>query len=217
MMMWTPLAALLTVVQAATLNVQFVGNAGFELSDGATTIVTDLPYRSGASGYMKYEFADLHPRGRVIAVITHAHADHFDRELFLQRNWEIIAPEEVTRGLPAERVLDAAGGITVGRFHIEPVATPHGRTEHYSYRISWSGWRLYFTGDTEDPSDLLRMSDLDVAFVTPWLLCEIARRGAKVPARRVILHHQFPYRDSPHCLDPEVLEQGEGFSLRARR
>ena len=39
--------------------IEFIGNAAFRITDGTTTLLTDFPYRSGASGYMSYEAADI--------------------------------------------------------------------------------------------------------------------------------------------------------------
>ncbi len=200
-----------------TLHIRFIGNAAFELSDGTTTLGTDLPYQSGAFGYMTYDVTGVSPPGDVVSVITHRHADHFEASLFERRNWRIIGPREVTTRLPPDRVLAAARRTTIGPFVVTPYPTPHSDTEHYSYLIEWHGRRLYFTGDTEDPAHLLSVEKLDIAFVTPWLLCEIARRGASVPARQVILHHQFPDGRSRVCGTPRRMTQGERISVPAIR
>ena len=207
------LVLIAAVAGSDSLTIRFVGNPAFEISDGETTLVTDLPYQSGAFGYMTYDFDAVQPSGRVVAVITHRHADHFDPALFRQRGWEVIGPAEVTANLPEHRVIALEESVSVGEFRITRYRTPHSDTEHYSYLISWDGRRLYFTGDTEDPSHLLSMAELDVAFVTSWLLCAIAERGASVPSRQVILHHQFPRRETRACLEPRVIEQGGTFVL----
>ena len=195
------------------LRIQFIGNAAFAMSDGETTLVTDLPYRSGAFGYMTYELGDFHPSGRVVALITHRHADHFEPALFLRQSWHVIGPFEVTGGLPAERVIPLTDTVEVGDIRIATYLTPHGDTEHYSYLVMWGDMRLYFSGDTDDASYLLQMNELDVAFVTPWLLCAVAERGRAVPAKQVILqHHHLDLRDST-CLEHRVLAQGEVVEL----
>jgi len=197
-----------------TLQITFIGNAAFELTDGETTLVTDLPYQSGAFRYMTYDLDAVEPQGDVISVVTHRHDDHFDPTLFLQQDWSIIGPEEVTQGFPADRVIALAPVIQAGPFTIRPLRTSHRDTEHYSYLITWRGRRLYFTGDTEDPSNLLTMEQLDVAFVTSWLLCAAAV-SASIPADQVILHHQYPDARPPTCAHNVALDQGESFRLVA--
>jgi hypothetical protein len=200
----------------SALRIQFIGNASFAMSDGETTLVTDLPYRSGASGYMTYDLGDFDPVGRVVALITHRHADHFEPALFVRQSWQAIGPFEVTGGLPAERVIPLTDTVEVGNFRIATYPTPHGDTEHYSYLVMWDGRRLYFTGDTDDPSYLSQMNDLDVAFVTPWLLCATAERAGTVAAEQLILqHHHLDMRDST-CLEHRVLAQGEVMELASR-
>jgi hypothetical protein len=54
---------------------------------------------------------------------------------------------------------------------------------------SWpSGADGSFTGDTEDPTELLRAKDLDVAFVTPWSIATINTSGRRIDARTVIMY-----------------------------
>ena len=151
----------------------------------------------------------------MVAVITHRHDDHFDPTLFQQQDWSIIGPEEVTRNFPGDRVIALSSEMRVGSFTIQPLQTPHRDTEHYSYLITWGGRRLYFTGDTEDPTTLLAMEQLDVAFVTPWLLCEAADRSTSIPAEQIILHHQYPGARAPTCERNLALDQGGNFRLVA--
>ncbi len=49
--------------QSPTLSITIVGNAGVLLSDGATSLLVDLPYESGAFGYQTYDPSDLNPPG----------------------------------------------------------------------------------------------------------------------------------------------------------
>ena len=38
-----------------TLEIRFIGNAAFELTDGRTTLLVDFPYESGTGGFMAYD------------------------------------------------------------------------------------------------------------------------------------------------------------------
>jgi hypothetical protein len=73
--------------------------------------------------------------------------------------------------------------------YVYPRPTPLGDTAHYSYLVQWSGRRLYFTGDTRDPKDLLEISEVDVAFVTPVLLEAVEKAHRKIGARTVVVYH----------------------------
>ena len=202
--------------QAPELQVRFIGNEGFELSDGETTILTDLPYEPGASGYMEYDFEALNPQGRVVSLVTHRHADHFDEDLFLQRDWSIIGPVEVTDRLPLTRVIPLSPAIQVGAFTVRAHRTAHSDVEHYSYLVTWHGLRLYFVGDTENPSHFLSVPDLTVAFLTPWLGCTAGAFGRGMNAERIVLYHHAEGEGTRGCFDAQVMRQGESFTLRPR-
>ena len=201
--------------QATELTIRFIGNEGFELSDGETTILTDLPYQPGAFDYMRYDPEALDPQGRVISLITHRHADHFDEALFLERDWNIIGPVEVTARLPAGRVVPPGPAIKVGEFTIRAHRTAHSDVEHYSYLVTWRGLRLYFVGDTENPSHLLSVPNLTVAFLTPWLGCTAAAFGRGIDAETIVLYHHHEGEGTRGCFEARVMQQGESFTLTA--
>ena len=208
------LGVALTVCSAPEpLRIRFIGNAAFELADGRTTLMLDFPYESGTGGFMTYDGASVRPTGRVVAVFTHSHRDHFDRDLLLERGWPVVGPVELTSRLPADRVLAAADTVTVGEFHIVPLAERHADLEHCSYLITWRGRRIYDSGDAMDPTRLESMPELDVALVGEGLLCWMAQqRGARVPAREVMAFHFFT-GESRRCLGSRALEQGESIAL----
>jgi hypothetical protein len=66
-----------------------------------------------------------------------------------------------------------------------------------AYLVEWSGLRLFFTGDTEDPGALLAARDLDVAFVSPWLLRRIVDDDRRVDARRVVVSRRVSAQLGP--------------------
>lgn len=205
----------LTPLPSDSLTVQYVANAGVILSDGETSLLIDLPYTSGAYDLMTYDPSALAPTGRVVVVVTHRHVDHFEPSLFGFRGWEIMGPDEVTATLPVERVL-AGRSHEIGAFRVEGLRTSHGDTEHYSYLVTWGGWRLYFVGDTEDPSYVLGMADLDVVFITPWLTCQVEVAGGSLNVELEILYHQFPDGRIPVCGNPRMMEPGESTYLARR-
>lgn len=207
-------AVALTLPQTDSLRISYVGNAGFELSDGATTLLVDLPYESGAFDLMTYDPSSIEGVGATVAVITHRHADHFDPTLFLAKEWLVFGPSEVAAGLPADRVIHG-DEQRIGEFVVRRFRTPHRDTEHYSILIVWGGRRLYFVGDTEDPGHMLGMRGLDVLFVTPWLTCAMERVGGTPDAHELILHHQFPDGRLDVCGNPRIVKQGDSWSISA--
>lgn len=195
------------------LDVTMVGNAGVILTDGATSLLVDLPYESGAHGYMPYDPAALDPPGSVTSIITHDHTDHFDPDLFVERDdWRILGPPSVTEGLPAARVVEG-DSIRFGGFDVVVVPTPH-TPDHRSYRVRWGGRVLHFTGDTEDAARLRDSPAIDVLFVTPWLSCTAGLDVAAVAQRR-IAYHLNPRGTDRVCGQVEILPQGTSFRIEA--
>lgn len=206
-----PAILLFLAVQAPTLTVEFVGNAGVSLSDGSTTLLVDLPYEPGAFGYMRYDPGALRPAGTVVSVITHDHRDHFDPGLFLARaEWRVVGPPSVTRHVPAGRRL-SGDSVQIGAFAVVAIATPHTE-DHRSYRVRWRGRVLHFVGDTEQPESLAG-GPVDLLFVTPWLSCLVAGSGRGSFGRRSIAYHHRADRSDRMCGPVEVPQQGTRFSL----
>ena len=210
------LAAFTACTPPPTLSIRFIGNAAFELTDGRTTLLVDFPYESGTGGFMTYDSAAVRPRGRVLALFTHRHSDHFDREALLVRGWPAYGPAEVLALLPPDRVLSRADSIAFGALRVVRIPERHVRhaeVENVAFLITWRGRRIYHSGDTVDPADLQAMPELDVALVQENLLCWMAQqRGARVLAREVIAFHFFAGA-SRRCLGARALAQGESVEL----
>lgn len=197
---------------AQELSVQFVGNEGVVLSDGETSLLVDLPYRSGAYGYEEYDPAALQPEGRVISVVTHHHVDHFDPQIFLAREgWEFFGPPSAAAVLPRARVLPG-DTLEAGGFRVEAIPTEH-TPDHRSYVVEWGGRRLVFVGDTNDPSFLSGLPPVDVLFVSPWLACAMVEAGIAMDLGRGIYYHRRADGSDRWCGGFEQLEQGAGFVL----
>lgn len=214
--MWHVLAAsIATQAGAQELSVQLIGNAGVMVSDGTTSLLVDLPYEPGASGYESYEPATLRPLGAVVAVITHHHKDHFDRSLFVpNESWRIIGPPSVTAGISGTRVL-SGDSVTVGAFAITVLPSPH-TSDHRSYRIRWKGRVLHFVGDTESVASIPPAPRIDVLFVTPWLQCALLRENRASTWDRAVLYHRRVTRTDEICGAAEPLEQGTRFTMAPR-
>jgi len=191
---------LLVMTQRPVLEARFIGNMAFAITDGAVTVITDFPYQSGYSGYMTYDPAEIRSSTpSTLVLITHRHPDHWEPALFARTDWKVVGPRDVTAGIAAERVVPLSARIAFGPVQIEPLETPHARIGHYSYIVAWHGRRLYFSGDTESVDRLIATTDLDVAFISPWLYRSVIRRDARVQAKRIVIYHHHPGEKVPDC------------------
>lgn len=196
-----------------TLDARFIGNMAWSITDGAFTLMSDFPYDSGAvSGYMTYNAATevKSSTAETLSLITHRHGDHWSPAWFLKTNWKIVGPRDVTAGLPPDRVVPVSVRFPYGPLRIDVIDTPHANIGHYSYVVSWHGKRLYFSGDTDSPTHLMALGDLDVAFVSPWLYRAVRRAGGRVDAERVVIYHHTPGEALPECdLRCQMPRQGD--------
>lgn len=198
-----------SVVPAQTAT--FIGNCGFRIQFGDKVIYTDFPYQSGYSGYNTYELPQGFHTEIGTALITHTHRDHFDSTLFAQCRLSLIAPH-----LPNEVNHRAITALSKAGIRITAIPTEHADMPHNSYLVEWNGHRLYFTGDTEDTTALLAATDLEAAFVTPWLIAAVNKAGGTINAKTVIMYHhekgEFDGRTvKAPCTDCQLLipKQGE--------
>jgi hypothetical protein len=84
---------------------------------------------------------------------------------------------------------------------------------HRSYLVTWHGLRIYITGDTGVYAQLVRQTDLDVAFVTPWLVRELRKTGATVKADKVVVYHHKADEKKPPCETCLFPKQGDTFEI----
>lgn len=201
------------------LTATFIGNEGWHISDGEYTLLTDFPYQSGYSRYMTWEWSgvpQIKDPTKLLLVTTHEHRDHFAAELFQRLNpAAVIGPATVRAAAPTKGIAPT-GDARFGPIRVRAISTPHADLEHYSYVIEWHGVRIYLPGDTEEATSLIEAKDLDVAFVTPWVL-RVAERGkSKIDARRVIVvHHEAGESVAPYQ-GSTVPRQGDVIVLQSR-
>jgi L-ascorbate metabolism protein UlaG (beta-lactamase superfamily) len=198
--------------EPSPLRATFIGNMAFAISDGETTLFSDFPYRSGAFGYMEYNPGAIRLAPDGVSLITHEHADHWDARAFSGMQSWLVAHPDISAQVPESRVLPWSERIDYKGMIIEPIATEH-TDAHNSYRVTWHGVRMYFTGDTEDLSDLLAQTDLDVAFVSVWLAERIAREGLSVDADRILIYHHTVGERRAMPDNAMLPAQGDTFTL----
>jgi L-ascorbate metabolism protein UlaG (beta-lactamase superfamily) len=211
--MGTLLAVLLAAAATNTLNATFIGNMAVYITDGRVALVTDFPYESGYGGYMRWS-GDPLPKGpRPLCVITHSHRDHFLPALAAPTCGRLLGPKDVEQSVRVT-ALGLDPEVRWEGLVIRPMASPHAGLEHYSYVVEWNGLRLYFTGDTEDATALLAAKDLDVAFVSPWLLRAVQKAGRRIDARTMVVYHHRDGEAVPPFQDRIVPAQGQALVLK---
>jgi len=202
------------------LRIRFIGNAAFEIDDGRHTLLVDFPYVSGAGGFMTFDSGAVRPRGPVLALFTHRHLDHFDRDALLARGWPAYGPPDLLALLPSDRVFSRADSVGFGAFAVVRLperGVHHADVDGAAFLISWRGRRIYHSGDVVDPAALEAMPELDVALVQQNLLCWMAQqRGARVPAREIVVFHHVA-GGARGCLGARALGQGESIALTPLR
>lgn len=192
-----------------SLEARFIGNEAFWISDGDYSLMTDFPYKSGIYDTMTYDFNFGEVKGNVLSLVSNRHEDHFDPMLFIDQNWMIAGPREVTIQLPQNRVVKFSDVITFGPIKIMPKKSPFAHVEHYSYLVEWDGRRLFFTGDTEDTDILKNLPQLDMLFITPWFYRKAKTNDLLPDVRKIIIYHHKKNEIVPDCTGCIIPEQGQ--------
>ena len=201
---------------AAELTVTYIGNMAFHITDGETTLLSDFPYKSGAHGYMEYDIDDVPPIENGLSLVTHAHADHWNKDQFEKMDLSVLGPSSVTDKVDPEKVIpfDADEPMTFRGIEVQAIEMPHGPPkQHYSYLVTWHDLRLYFTGDTETPADILQREDIDIMFITPWLIRTIERQDLTLDTKVLVVYHQKIGEEFPPFQDYKRMKEGESFSV----
>ncbi len=204
------------VSHGGELTFTFIGNMAFHITDGEQTLLSDFPYSSGAFGYMEYDEAEVPPIENGLCLITHTHTDHWNARLFEAMDTKVIAPPAATTRLDQERVVPLTEDalMTVGAIQVEAIKTPHRLApQHYSYLVTWHGVRLYFPGDTETPEYMLKERDIDVMFISPWLVRTIERQDLSLDTEVLVVYHQKADEDIPPFQDYKRMEPGASFTV----
>lgn len=169
--------------QSDTVQIKFLANAGFQLTDGKHSLIIDFPYKSGAYGYMEYSerAIDEIPENAIL-LFTHKHADHYSRKAVKSlsnpayctgNRKKLIKIEEAMPGLKIESFK------THHRFSLR----------HFSYLITWHGLKFYISGDTEHPETIASIKDIDYAFIPYWILLYTNEKNLSIDAQYKIIYH----------------------------
>ena len=189
------------VVQAknnAGTEIQFspIQHASFVITTGQYTIFVDPT--GSVEKYASFVKPD-------IIVITHEHADHFDKDLINKLKSEtttVIAPSIITSALGYGHVMNNGDTFNNKSIKVEAIpmynTTPerlkyHKKGVGNGYVITMNSKRIYISGDTEDIPEILRLKNIDYAFVCMNLPYTMSAEQA---AKTVLAFHPkyvYPY------------------------
>lgn len=172
--------------QSNDIEITFLGNAGFSMSDGVTHIYFDFPYKSGAYGYMTYNESELdNLKENGIFIFTHKHADHYSKKLLKKINGKVYAK--------SSRKKISELNKEIPDFNIQAIKTKHRfSTSHYSYLLEWKGIRFFISGDTEHPETIGSIKSIDYAFVPYWILSIAKEKEIEIDTKTKVLYHLYP-------------------------
>jgi hypothetical protein len=172
--------------QTNEIEITFIGNAGFYMTDGNREIYFDFPYKSGAYGYMTYNEAELNKiKDSSIFIFTHKHADHYSKKLVKKLKGKVYAGRNRKKINKLEK--------DIPDFKIKSYKTKHRFSfKHYSYVIEWHGKKLFVSGDTEHPETIGMIKNIDFAFIPTWILFYAKEKNINVDAKTKVLYHLYP-------------------------
>jgi len=186
------LFTLLTCAQPGKIEVTFIGNCGFFLTDGRVNLYVDFPYKSGAHGYMTYDSRALDTiRSHSVFLFTHGHSDHYSRKLFKRTDQKLYGPWPVEGYLAGKRKysLKALNDSMAG-FSVREYRTKHGFSlKHLSYLLTWNGRRIFISGDAETCDTACSLKNLDLVIGPVWLIQDSKKRGLKIDTKKIIISH----------------------------
>ena len=204
----------ITAIKHASLRIQY---------DGLEIQVDPVAEYAPATDYSTFPKAD-------VILVTHEHFDHFDRDAIAalrKDGTEIVANPAVQKMLGSgtammngeSRVI--AKGIkldAVPAYNITPGHTqfhPKGRDNGYVFMID--GLRIYIAGDTEDIPEMVKLKDIDIAFLPcnqPYTMTpeQVAKAARTIKPKVLFPYH---YSQTPVKRVAELLA-GSGIDVRIR-
>ncbi|MEC7763298.1 MAG: MBL fold metallo-hydrolase [Pseudomonadota bacterium] len=186
---------------AGDITVHPVAHASFVMETPKGVIYVDPV--GAAEDYADFPAPDL-------ILITHEHGDHFNAEVLVAlvgAETALITNPAVNGMLPAE-VADGAVSMANGDnmdwdgLGIEAIPaynTSEGRTDFHpegrdnGYVLSFDGFRVYISGDTEDTPEMRALEDIDLAFVCMNLPFTMDAAAAASAVSEIAPTYVYPY------------------------
>jgi ribonuclease BN (tRNA processing enzyme) len=186
------IAANFLYAQNKQIEITFLGNCGFFMTDGNFNIYVDFPYKSGAYGYMTYQpglLDSIHANS--VFLFTHGHADHYSKKDFKKTNQKLYGPWPVKFLMSNKRKYKLYElNNSIPGFSITEFKTKHGLSyKHLSYLVEWNKKRIFISGDTHISDTLASVKNLDLVFAAPWLMYDAMDKNFKIDSKKIILYH----------------------------
>ncbi|MBK9289952.1 MAG: hypothetical protein IPN38_20460 [Flavobacteriales bacterium] len=161
------------------------------MSDGALDVYVDLPYKSGAFGYMDYPGSEIDSiKANATHIFTHRHPDHYRKKLVKKLSGTVYGPWKVKKKRRADL---SAPAYSAAQFTVQTFRTKHRfARHHYSYLITWHGKRIYLSGDTEGAETIAQVTTMDIAFVPAWIMRDAKEKNITIDAQRFAVYHLYP-------------------------
>ena len=184
---------------AGDLEITFLGHGSLMFMFGEKVIHID-PF-SRVADYSTLPKADL-------ILITHEHRDHFDSEALasiLTENTDIVLTELCDQQIEGGIVMRNGDMSVVGGLPIEAVpaynllhARESGDPFHpcgdgNGYVITFGDTRVYVAGDSENTPEMMRLEDIDIAFLPMNLPYTMSPEMVADAAIAMKLHVLYPY------------------------
>jgi L-ascorbate metabolism protein UlaG (beta-lactamase superfamily) len=208
----------ISYAQSEKIEIKFIGNCGFFMTDGKINMYFDFPYKSGAHDYMTYDVKLLDSiQNHSIFLFTHGHADHYNKKLFKKTNQKLYGPWPVTLYLSGKRKHKLkALNDSIPNFSITEFKTKHGFSlKHCSYLIVWNGKRVFISGDAETADTICTMKNLDLVICPYWLINDAYNRNLKIDTKKIILCHHRSVESINNKSDKVIVpKQNQKFELK---
>ena len=184
------------------IKVHPVSHASFVMETPAGTVYSDPV--GGASAYADYPAPDL-------ILVTHRHGDHYDADTLTalaSDGTEIVTCADVHGMMPdglkdRARVLGHDESVEWQGVTIEAIPaynTTEGRLDFHpkergdnGYVLSFEGFRVYISGDTEDIPEMRALENIDLAFVCMNLPFTMASDAAASAVAEFKPTYVYPY------------------------
>lgn len=175
----------------ATGTLRYIGNAGFEISDGVHTVFLDFPYESGAYGYMRFDASEMKTRPGSFCLISHAHADHFNPDAIDQVGCRVAGPSEVLSVVAESARVPGPSPWKLESATATCIDSEHGGVEHCTLVLKWHGTTIVAAGDIESLVPLIKeLPRPDILVLPYWLASEASIVREAFSDVKIILSHE---------------------------
>jgi len=202
-----------TAIKHASLRMQY---------DGLEIQVDPVAEYAPATDYSTFPKTD-------VILVTHEHFDHFDRSAIAaltKDGTDVIANPAVQKMLGSGVVMTNGESRVVKGIRLDAVPaynTTPGHTQFHpkgrdnGYVLTIDGLRFYIAGDTEDIPEMVKLKDIDIAFLPcnqPYTMTpEQVAKAARTIKPKVLFPYHYSQTPIKHVAE---LLAGSGIDVRIR-